>query len=503
MGTPRTRAEASRFTETSRHAVVMAFVQALADRRDARLSVSQFGASPEGRALPLLVLAKDAPGSPADAHAAERPVVLVLNGIHAGEVEGKEASLALVRDLLDGRHAGILEGLTLVVVPLFNPDGNDRIDPKNRALDLSKLEGQLGPASGVGTRANASGVNLNRDYMAQSQPEMRLLMEHVWRRWRPHLSVDCHSTNGSVHRFALTYDVPHTVESGRREPIEWMRARCLPEVSRRLRRRTGIESFFYGNFVEDETGRIGAGPGEGWRTYTHHPRFGGNYRGLANRLDLLIETYSYQSFEERVRATYEFLVEALAYVAEHGASARQVVESSQAPPTRVAVRYALEAFPGTVEILTRAPRTLDGAPVAVQIPHVARFVGTVQVERPYGYAVPEGVARHLALHGLAPRRLNGGSLATEVARVEGASELGTRAILESAAERELAVTWRRETWNAPAGTWLVESAQPLGAVAVYLCEPASDDGLIAAGVVPEPAPGAEWPCRRVLEPVAG
>jgi len=492
----KTRAEASRYQETSLHADVMAFVEGLRARGDPRLHVEPFGTSPEGRAMPLCVLARDPVRLPFHAHGSQRPVVLIINGIHAGEVEGKEASLALMRDLLDGKHPGILDELVLLVVPLFNPDGNDRIDPKNRALDLAHFEGQIGPPTGVGTRGNASGVNLNRDYMAQSQPEMRLLMQNVWRRWRPHLTIDCHSTNGSVHRYAATYDVPHVVESGRREPIEWMRSVALPEITRRLAQRTKLDTFFYGNFVEDE-----GASGEGWRTYPHHPRFGGNYRGLLNRLDLLLETYSYQTFEERVRASYEFLVETLSVVAERARDAVQVVETSQDPPMRIAVRYALEAFPGKVEILTRKPRTLEGAPASVRIPHLARFVGTEIVERPWGYCVPWVVAEHLDRHGLFVRRLRGGSATVEIAKVEHGATHGARAILEAKDEREIDVSWRREGLRFPEGAWIVETEQPLGAVAVYLCEPRSDDGLVACGVLPEPAPGDDWPCLRVLEPV--
>jgi len=139
--------------------------------------------------------------------------VLVINGIHAGEVEGKEASLMLMRDLLDGTHAELISKLTLVIVPLFNPDGNDAIDPANRKLDLPKLEGQIGPAK-VGTRVNKSGINLNRDYMRQAASEMRLLQARVVQVWEPELTIDCHATNGSVHRFAMTYDIPQPSRAG-------------------------------------------------------------------------------------------------------------------------------------------------------------------------------------------------------------------------------------------------------------------------------------------------
>lgn len=498
MSRPRTRAESTNFRETSLHADVMTFLAALRSRGDRRFVLTSFGASPEGRDLPLVVLSKDGVRTPAEAHATGRPIVLVINGIHAGEVEGKEASLALLRDLLDGRHAGLADDLVLLVVPLFNPDGNDRIDPKNRALDVARLTGQLGPVSGVGTRVNASGVNLNRDYMKQEALEMRFMQERVCRAWRPHWTVDCHATNGSVHRFALTYDVPHVVDSGRREPIELMRVRALPEITRRLAARTKLDTFFYGNFVADD-----GGAGTGWITYTHHPRFGGNYRGLTNRCDTLLECYSYLSFEERVVTTYEFVVEILRWATENARELVQVVESSATPPKRVAVRYRLDAYPGDVEILTREPRALDGVPTTVRIPHLANFVGTEVVDRPWAYVVPDACARHLELHGLVVDVLEKDvTTALEIARVDASVADGARKILEASAhgERELTAHLERATRTLRAGTRIVRTEQALGAVATYLCEARSDDGFVACGVIEVPAAGDEFPVARVLEP---
>src|SRR5919205_3329552 len=191
---PLTRAEESQYQETSRHADVMRFLSRLQERGDPRLFVGSFGTSPEGRDLPLIVLSAHHVKTPAEARASGLPVVLILNGIHAGEVEGKEASLMLARDLLSGPAGDLLDRMVLLIVPLFNPDGNDRIDPANRKLDLARLEGQLGPESGVGTRVTAAGINLNRDYMKQEAPEMRLLQANICQRWQPHLTLDCHAT---------------------------------------------------------------------------------------------------------------------------------------------------------------------------------------------------------------------------------------------------------------------------------------------------------------------
>ena len=500
---PQTRAEATSYRETSLHADVMAFLSALADRGDRRLHLTSFGASPQGRELPLVVASAHGIQTPAESRARGLPVVQIINGIHAGEVEGKEASMMLLRDLLDGAHAELLEHLTLVVVPLFNPDGNDALDPANRALDLPNLAGQLGPAK-VGTRVNSLGINLNRDYMRQAASEMRLLQSRVVQVWEPELTIDTHATNGSVHRFAMTYDIPHTVESGRAEPIKFMRTQMMPAVTAALAKSHDVLAGWYGNFVEDERAldaRRPADPAapvaEGWMTYPHHPRFGSNYRGLSSRLDLLLECYSYLSFPDRVRTTYATILEALTYVAAHKDAVLQVVAQSRAPRDRIAVRYRLDAFEAPIEIATRTPRTLDGAPSTVEVRYFANFVGTKVIARPAAYAVPAAVAAHLAQHGLAVEAATG-EREVEIATITGLGAEGGRKILEASEVGEVEVEWKRTTRSLPAGYQLVRTDTPLAAVAAYLCEPESDDGAIENGLVPVPALAAEFPIWRVL-----
>jgi hypothetical protein len=503
---PLTVAETSGYRATSTHAEVMAFIAELQGLHSPLLHVTSFGRTPQGRELPLLVLSSTGVKDPVAARALGRPVVLLQNCIHAGEVEGKESALMLVRDLLTGAETGLLDELTLLVVPMLNPDGNDAMDTGNRALQIERLIGQNGPPR-VGTRVTAAGINLNRDYIRQEGHEMRLLQTGVTQPWLPDLTVDTHATNGSVHRFAMTYDVPHTVESGRPEPIQFMRETLLPEVAAAVQSGYGIVSGWYGNFVEDERvldsdGRVNAvatkSLAEGWMTYPHHPRFGSNYRGLTNRLDLLLECYSYLTFEERVRTTYAWLRETLRAAARRTAQICQLVAASAEPAQRIAIRYDIKPMPDQVTIPTREPRTMTGAEVTIRVPHVARFVGTKIVDRPRGYLVPSRLASFLRGHGLridaTPRNAS-----VEIPTLLGASQVSGRSILEAAGGSERQIAWSKGSRRGTEAFVFLPAEQPLGALAVYLSEPESDDGLLENGLLGTPQPGDELSVLRVVD----
>jgi hypothetical protein len=213
-----------------------------------------------------------------------------------------------------------------------------------------------------------------------------------------------------------------------------------------------------------------------------------------------LETYAYLPFAERVRATYAFLRESLAYVAARGAEVLALLDACREPPERVAVRYRLEPFADrAADILTREPYRLDGMPVSVRVPHIGRFVGEQAVRRPLAYAVPPPIAEHLARHGLPVEDDHAAVfIEAEIAVVRQHQVSAEREILEAATSVVLDVDYRLERRMLPAGWRLVYTAHQRGAIAVYLCEAGSDDGLLACGLIDPPVPGSEFPAWRVL-----
>src|SRR5215813_9447639 len=197
--TLKSRAEQTNYEETSRYDDVLRFFDEL-QKESPLVRVQSFGTSVEGRALPLVVLSDPPISDPRDARASGKPVVFVFANIHAGEVEGKEAMQHVARRIVLGNLRPLLEKLIILIAPIYNADGNEKISVQNRTL-------QNGPLGGVGTRENARGLDLNRDYMKLESPEAQGLVR-LFNRWDPHLTVDLHTTNGSYHGYHLTYAPP-------------------------------------------------------------------------------------------------------------------------------------------------------------------------------------------------------------------------------------------------------------------------------------------------------
>ncbi|MEW5902563.1 MAG: M14 family metallopeptidase, partial [Acidobacteriota bacterium] len=299
---PLTAAEASGFKTTSRYADVMNFIQDL-QKLSPHLRVETLCVSAERRAVPLLVLGKPLPASPASLRYDERGVIYIQANIHAGEVEGKEASLMLARDILLSSELPYLDKLIILIAPIFNADGNEKISPENRRH-------QGGPEQGVGVRHNGQNLDLNRDSLKLESPELLGLVENILLRWDPLLLVDCHTTNGSYHQEVVTYSWGLN-PNGDPNIISYQRDKMMPEIESILEKKYGTPALGYGGFRDYRA------PEKGWQTFEPQPRYLTNYIGLRNRLSILDENYVYANFKARVMGNYHFLRAILDYCWAH------------------------------------------------------------------------------------------------------------------------------------------------------------------------------------------
>lgn len=488
VGGPRTRAEQTNFLETSHYSDVIAFLDSLHGR--AELSFGSIGTTNQGREIPYVVASRPRVSTPAEARRLGRPIVYVQANIHAGEIEGKEALLALLRDLTSSPRQNVLDSIVLIAVPIYNADGNEKF----ASQEVNRRE-QNGPEI-VGERANAQGLDLNRDYVKAEAPETRASFA-MFNAWDPDVFVDLHTTDGSYHGYALTYAPPLNPAA----PLGvFTRDSLLPVLRGRMQQRHGFPTFDYGDFISDDT------LSRGWATFDSRPRFGTNYYGLRGRIAILSEAFSHDPLQRRVASTDAFVQEILSVIAERSATIRSLTAAASNEPSRwnnegvlpasLPIRSEMIAAPDSVAVIAEevartgdSARTQAGVPkgrrrtgrfTAVKMPVFDRFRPTLLASPPVAYALAASdtqAVRLLRQHGIVVDFLAD----TRTARAE-------RFVIDSAitsarpfqGHRELSLVgrWVSEPRQLPAGSWIVRTSQPLGLLSIYLLEPQSDDGLV-------------------------
>jgi hypothetical protein len=481
----RTVPEKTAFTETSRYADVVAFLETIGKASD-RVHLTTFGTTSEQRPLPLAVIgAPDA--SPQAVKSTGKLRVYIQGNIHGGEVEGKESAQMLLRDLAAGRHDDWLQSMVFLIAPIYNADGNERFALNNRGP-------QYGPMGGQGQRPNAQGLDLNRDHMKLDSPEGRAVVK-LMNDYDPHVAIDLHTTNGTRHAYHLTYSPPlHPGTDA--AVVGLLRKEWFPAVTTAVRTKYGWEYSYYGNAGGGPGGRGGTTvTGERrWETFDHRPRFNNNYIGLRNRFALLSEAFAYLTFQDRILATNRFMDEALTFA---NANAGRIRKATEGADTRrlIGMKLPLRAElqrAGTIEVLMGEVAE-EKHPGDGHIMHLRKdvrkpetmadyltFAGTEPERVPSAYFVPPHLAdavERLRMHGIqATPVAKPMTIALEEFRIDSSTAAATP--FQNHNERTLTGAWVPAQREIPAGTLRVDLTQPLARLAFYLIEPRSDDGLV-------------------------
>jgi hypothetical protein len=483
-----TEAERSGFQRTGRYEEVLELAQAFQQRWPAQVRAQTFGTTPEGRPMQLLVVTATGAFEPAQARERGLPVVLVQGGIHAGEIDGKDAGFLALREVLEGKAApGALEHLVLLFVPVFNVDGHERFGAWNRP-------NQRGPEQ-MGWRTTAQGYNLNRDYLKAESAEMQAMLALV-RHWDPLAMVDLHATNGAQfeHDISAQVEPLHAGDPGLRQVGRQWRDAVLAELARQ----GSLPLPFYPSFmVEDD-------PASGFADDVPPPRFSHGYFLLRNRLGMLVETHSWKPYPQRVRITRNTIIAVLEQMAAHGRSWRRLAEAADRQAQRLAgTPVALEWEAGEqVRMIDfrgyaygRTPSTVSGAlmtrydettPQVWHLPLRDRIQPRLEVVAPgAGYVVPPAwstlVRTALDTHGVQYQvlPLAWSQAPTQAFRADASTPASRPS--EGLQRMELQGEWTGEPMDVPAGALFVPIAQPLARLVMALLEPRAPDSLAAWG----------------------
>ena len=508
-----TRAEASNYLATTSHAEVVAFFNAL-DQRGAPILHTSMGKSHDGRDIPYVVASRPMIRTPEEALASGRPIVMMIGGLHGGEVEGKEALLALTRDLCISTERTLLEDLVLIVVPLLNPDGNDRFGPQamNRPL-------QNGPMR-VGIDADGAGIDIDEDFVKSEAPETRALLALV-REWTPHVFIDARTGDGSFHDYGVTFAPslhPAAYYGG-----NFVRGEILPKLQKDLHEKFQIAGFVSGHFgrttVAYNPPPLADVADYGWFAYDDRPISATNYMGLRGIAAMRINGYSHDVFERRIYNVRAAIENVLAFCSDNDDSVvASYMRSTHWLGGTVPVRGALPRT-STVQMpvvwenlaLASTPSEEPGIPKGLKrtgnfttatMPIFDTYESTLTVDQPKGYLIPYEnavhVKPHLDRHGIVSETL------VEPRRFT------VRDYVVDHIDRDQAAGGRHTTqirghWRPPSdiasrfGALYVPGGQPLGPLASVLLEPESADGLVVWNTLDSALkPGFSVPIFRIL-----
>ncbi len=482
-----TESERSGFVKTGRYAEVVALCDAFAAAYPKAVRCIEFGRTPQGRPMKALVASTS---GALDADAARKrglPVVLIQGGIHSGEIDGKDAGFLALREVLEGKAApGALDKLVWVFVPVFNVDGHERFGAWNRP-------NQRGPEQ-MGWRTTAQNYNLNRDYLKADAPEMQAMLALV-NQWDPLAVVDLHVTDGAQfeHDISIQVEPLHAGDAALRTVGRAWRDGVLADLSKA----GSLPLPFYPSFVVDDD------PSSGFADGVAPPRFSTGYFWLRNRLSMLVETHSWRTYPERVKATRNTVVSVIERMAANGqawqatareADARAAVPGASPEPLAYAASDKVRTIDFRGYHYTRTPSDVSGAlmtrydetrPQVWKLPLRDNVVPSLSVAPPAaGYLVPAEhaarVARQLHIHGVQYRSI--GALPRAAVQVFRA-DTATPSPRSVEGHQTMAVTgaWADEAQDIGAGALFVPIRQAKSRLVMAMLEPQAPDSLLGWG----------------------
>jgi hypothetical protein len=469
-------AETSQWLRTGRYAEAMAMCHDLAAAYDG-VRCDQIGTTTEERPIVALSITrrKDA------------PVLLIQGGIHAGEIEGKDAGFRFLRDLLDGKIVpGALDAVSIVFVPVVNPDGHERFGTNHRP-------NQRGPEE-MGFRTNAARLNLNRDWVKLDSPEIRALVG-VIRERDPVMLVDLHATDGA--QFEHDIAVMTSPIAPREDGLEEAATALSDVLQKRLTELGHLPLDFYPSFVDDTNPHSGFAKGEA------PARFGNFYMGARSRMAVLVETHSWRTYREREQSTYHTLQALLEEATRSAKVWRDLMRATDLSDIRLAgtdvtmgwnngtgnheIPFRGYAYEKRLSELTGGTWLVydEKTPEIWNVPLYDELVPGATIAVPSGgYIVDGGFAASVRMvldaHGLDYYPVDEQDH-TAVVDVFRATKVTFAPPYEGRTRAQVAGTWTAETRTLDRGAIFVPTAQRRARLVVHLFEPELADSLVQWG----------------------
>ncbi|MDH4020582.1 MAG: M14 family metallopeptidase [Xanthomonadales bacterium] len=474
------------------------------------LEMVTIGKSLQGRDIWMVIASADRAFSAQAMKKSGKPLLLAHSGIHAGEIDGKDAGMMLLRDMtVADRRRELLAESSFLFIPILNVDGHERKSAFNRI-------NQRGPVE-MGWRTNARNQNLNRDFTKLDTEGVRALIG-VFRQWEPDLYLDLHVTDGADYQYDITFG--GNGRNGWSPAIgNWIEDIYRPAIGQALSE-NGHEPgglIFAANGMDMKDGLL---------TWSGNPRFSNGYGDAAHLPTILVENHSLKPYKRRVLGTYVLLAETLELLGREADSLRKATQTDQqrrpksiplaferdqtSPAQTVSFKgIASERFQGPVSGAEVVRWT--GQAVTETIPEIFITQPTIMVELPAAYLVPSAwkdIVDRIAMHGIRVDEIKQPlSTTAEVYRLPDASIAKPSQWTPNPFEGHIRIdpgipVKQVVETTFPAGSYLISTDQSLGELVVLMLEPQAPDSFLQWGFFLEIFSRTEYAEAYVLEPLA-
>lgn len=307
--------------QTATYAETIAYFQKL-DKDFATIQMQEMGLTDSGLSLHIVVYNPDKEFNLAEVRKT-KAILLLNNGIHPGEPDGIDATMALYRDLATGKIA-VPKNTVIVNIPVYNIGGALNRNSHTRA-------NQNGPES-YGFRGNARNYDLNRDFVKSDTKNSRSFAE-IFHKVKPDVFIDNHVSNGADYQYTFTYIETHHQKLGGNLGT-YFKNEMMPAILAAMKQK-GIEATPYVN-IHDEK------PDNGFTQFMDHGRYSTGYASLFNVPGSMPETHMLKKYADRVAVTYEYMVQTLLFLDQNTKTIkelRQVNRDNYMPGSRYALQW--------------------------------------------------------------------------------------------------------------------------------------------------------------------
>ena len=258
-------------------------------KKSSEIKIIEMGTTDAGYPLHLILISHDRTFNPAQWHSKKKVVILINNGIHAGEPDGIDANMMLTRDIINNKII-LPDNVIVAIIPVYNIGGCLNRNNTSRVNQNGPIE--------YGFRGNSQNLDLNRDFTKNDSRESKSFAT-IFHYLNPDIFIDNHVSDGADYQHTMTL---LTTQYDKLEDNlgSWLKDIFEPSIYTNMSKK-GWDLIPYVDFEFTNLD-------DGMNMFYDPPRYSSGYAALFNTMSFVPETHMLKPYKQRVKSTYDLMI---------------------------------------------------------------------------------------------------------------------------------------------------------------------------------------------------